>query len=71
MAAEPKVITKKQARRQIDLLGSGLVILVLLETALRTGRPYIMDSLPALFAGRDTDTVFLLAEIAEIGRAHV
>ena len=64
MAAEPKVITKKQARRQIDLLGSGLVILVLLETALRVGKPYIMDALPALFAGRDTDMVFLAAEIA-------
>lgn len=64
MAAEPKVITKKQARRQIDLLCSGLVILVLLECALRIGKPYLLPLLPVFFAGADTDTVFLIAEIA-------
>ncbi|MBR2990954.1 MAG: CPBP family intramembrane metalloprotease [Solobacterium sp.] len=63
MPSEPKIITKRQARKQINLLIFGLVIMVLLEALLEYGKPYLLASRPELFAGVNADLVFMIGEL--------
>lgn len=56
----PQIITRKQAKRQINAFGVSLVIYILLSILLWYGTPYLEAYFPSVFFGLDPELVMLM-----------